>query len=157
MCNGRPLLLAKLYPSLNTIPKKCVRENSLQVNNKEGMCYGKPLLHVKLHPGLNIIPHNRVRENSLHVNSKEDLCYGRPLLLAKLHPGLNTIPNNCVRENSFQLNRYGIGLSSGRSIFESCPVPVFLLCICSFVHFLWIFFVRISPFRSKSECTFCEG
>ena len=97
------------------------------------MCYGRPLLHAELHPGLNTIPNNCVRENSLQLNSKEGMCYWRPLLLAKLPPGLNTIPNNCVRENSLQLSGYGIGLSSGRSIFESCPVPVFLLCICSFL------------------------
>ena len=94
------LLFAKLHPGLNTIPNNCVKENSLQLNSKEGLCYGRPLLFAKLHPGLNTIPNNCVKENSLQLNNKEGMCYGRPLLFAKLQPGLNTIPNNCVRENS---------------------------------------------------------
>ena len=31
----------------------------------------------------------------------------------------------------------GVGLSSGRSRLESCPVPVFLRCICSFASFCY--------------------
>ena len=41
--------------------------------------------------------------------------------------------NNCVRENSLYLSGYGIGLPPGHSRFEFCPIPVFLLRICSFL------------------------
>ena len=59
------------------------------------------------------------------------------------------MPDNCFRRNSLNLIGSGIGLSSVHSRFESCLVNRFLLCICSFVSFLWILFVRI-----KSEQIF---
>ena len=61
---------------------------------------------------------------------RRGLVYGRPLLQAWLHPDSNTIPNNCVKENSLWLNGYGIGVSSGHTRFEFCPIPVFLPYIC---------------------------
>ena len=32
LCYGRPLLYAWLLPDLNTVPKNCVRENSLKLS-----------------------------------------------------------------------------------------------------------------------------
>ena len=55
---------------------------------------------------------------------------------------LNTIPNNCVRENSLKLSGYGIGFSSRRPWFESCPDVIFLPCIYPFVSLLRTLFVR---------------
>ena len=68
-------------------------------------------------------------------------CYGRPLLQAWLFPDLNTIPNNCVRENSLKLSGYGIGFSSRRPWFKSCPDFIFLSCIYSFISLLRTLFV----------------
>ena len=45
-------------------------------------------------------------------------------------------------KNSLWLSANGTGLSSEHSRFDSCPVPVNLLCTCSFVSLLWTLFLR---------------
>ena len=66
--------------------------------------------------------------------------YGRPLFQARLLPNLNTIPNNSVKENSLSLSSYGIGFSTKRHWFKSCPNVIFLLHL--FISFFVTDFVR---------------